>query len=373
MESIGRLAGGVAHDFNNMLTVINAYATMAMMALPPDSTIRDDLAEVVAAGNRATVLTRQLLAFSRQQVLRRAVVSLDRVVGNVQGMLRRLIGEHIALEFAADRDLAPVLVDPSQIEQVVMNLAVNARDAMPTGGTLTLRTENVTIDDARAKALGLAAGAYVRLTVSDTGIGMDEATRSRAFEPFFTTKEEGKGTGLGLSMVHGIVAQSGGAVSVRSYVGMGSTFEVYLPVHRGGEIDEAPAPASSTRVASGHETVLVVEDDEAVRALVQRVLRASGYSVLAAADGAEAIALAQHETRPIHLLLTDIVMPRSSGVEVASRLQATRPGLKVVYMSGHTADAFGGRFEVPAGSHFVPKPLVPDELTRTLRDALRAR
>jgi PAS domain S-box-containing protein len=372
LRAVGSLAGGIAHDFNNLLGVILTYAEVAMDGLPPDAPLRDDLAHILSAGARAAELTRQLLAFSRKQVLRVESVSLNQVVTGLEKMLRRLLGEHIELR----TDLAPGLgttrADPGQLEQVLVNLAVNARDAMPTGGRLTITTREVDADAARGLALpGLAPGAYVRLTVADTGVGMDAATRQRIFEPFFTTKEQGKGTGLGLSTVHGIVEQSGGCVDVTSEPGRGTTFDVYLPREERGAAAAGAATATRQRTG-GTETVLVVDDERQVRVIVERVLRAQGYTVLGASDGVEALEVARQYGGPIHLLLTDVLMPRMTGKALADALAAERPGVRALYMSGFADDALVTDGALGAGLHFVAKPFGVGELLAKVREALDA-
>jgi two-component system, cell cycle sensor histidine kinase and response regulator CckA len=371
MEAVGQLAGGVAHDFNNLLTAIGSSADMALEELADQEAVREHLGEIQRATVRAADLTRQLLAFSRRQVLNLEVVALADVVHEGERMLRRLIGESIRLETAIDRDAPPVRADRTQLAQVLMNLAVNARDAMPDGGTLTLATGHriVRPSDARRQR-GLSPGAYSLLVVRDTGAGMDEATRSRIFEPFFTTKERGKGTGLGLSMVYGIVKQTGGYIHVDTAPGRGTAFTIHLPVAPAG-LGGAERPPARRRVRSrGTERVLVVEDEDGVRAPVRRILLAHGYRVLEAADGPSALRVAEEQPGKIDLLLTDVVMPGMNGGELARRLRRLRPGIRVVFMSGYSAEAVAMHGELSPGAAFLQKPFSVEELTERLRDAL---
>jgi CheY-like chemotaxis protein len=369
MEAIGRLAGGVAHDFNNLLTVIKSYAQIALFQLGPEDELRADVEAIDGAADRAAALTRQLLAFSRRQVLEPELVDLRDVVVDTEKMLRRLIGEHVALRTALDPCAGAVLADRNQIEQVLVNLAVNARDAMPAGGVLTLRIDAVRLQDAAGADLDtpVQAGPYVRLTVEDTGEGMDAETLAHIFEPFFTTKADGKGTGLGLSTVYGIVRQSGGFVRVASASGRGTRFEVHLPRAEGApcawSLEEGPP-------GDGDETILVVEDEEAVRALVRRTLVARGYTVHDAASGHDALALHAALPAPVDLLLTDVVMPGLSGKALADALVARRPGLRVLYMSGYTEDEVVDRGVLRAGVRLLDKPFSSDALARAVRAAL---
>jgi two-component system, cell cycle sensor histidine kinase and response regulator CckA len=374
MEAIGSLAGGIAHDFNNILTVVLSYSAMLMHGLKPDDPRRAELQQVHEAGERAAALTRQLLAFSRRQVLQPKVLRLDRLIANTELMLRRLLGEDIELRVRSARDLWKVRFDPSQFDQVVVNLAVNARDAMPRGGTLTIETTNVVIaasDSEHAHPSSLPAGSYVCLTVTDTGIGMSEATQSRMFDPFFTTKEVGRGTGLGLSTVLGIVQQSGGDVAVRSAPGAGTVFSVYVPCVEGLlHVPTSRPPAQL--LARGTETILLVEDDPSVRALACSLLRLDGYHVLEAAGGGDALLLSEQYPKEIHLLLTDVVMPKMSGPQLASRVQAARTGIRVLFMSGYTDDATFQHGLVDPGVDFLPKPFTPEQMSRRVREALDA-
>jgi PAS domain S-box-containing protein len=368
MESVGRLAGGIAHDFNNLLTVINGTAELAALDLPRDSSLRTDLLHIRQAGERAAALTRQLLALSRQQILKPAIINLSTVVRGMQSMLRRLISEHVDLAFRFDDALGHVKADPSQIEQVILNLAVNAQDAMPDGGKLTIETGPVYLDSGDAtNHLAPRAGHYAMLAVSDTGIGMDALTRERIFEPFFTTKELGKGTGLGLSTVYGIVQQSEGGLFVYSEPGHGTTFKVYLP-----QVDEIPAKPLilDSRDQSGTETILLVEDEPALRALTKRVLSSVGYTVIDAPSGEEALAKLTAHDGPVHLMLTDVVMPGMNGRELAVRVAELRPEIKVLYASGYTDDAIFRHGVLDDGSRFISKPYAPSELRRKVRETL---
>jgi two-component system cell cycle sensor histidine kinase/response regulator CckA len=370
MEAVGRLAGGVAHDFNNLLTVINGYSDITIGRLPTEDPLRSHVEEVRKAGERAAGLTRQLLAFSRKQVLRPEVIDLNEVVRETEKMLRRLIGEDIVLRVALGPELGSVKADPGQVEQVLMNLAVNARDAMPRGGKLTIGTENVNLDEGyAAHHVSVAPGHYVMLAVSDTGAGMDEETRARIFEPFFTTKEKGKGTGLGLSTVYGIVKQSGGHIWVYSEVGRGTTFKIYLPRVDAGAREHRPA-AESAEGLTGTETILLAEDDEMVRNMTRIILSDYGYRVLAAENGAAAISIFESTEEPIHLLLTDVVMPGISGRELADRLTRLRPETKVLYMSGYTDDAIVHHGVLEEGVNFLQKPFTPDALACKVREVL---
>jgi PAS domain S-box-containing protein len=371
MEAIGRLAGGVAHDFNNMLTAILGFSELLLRTQPRDDPGREYVEEIYRAGERAATLTRQLLAFSRKQVLLPRVLDLNAVVLNMDRMLRRVLGEDITLETDLDPELRPIKADPGQVEQVLLNLAVNARDAMPQGGRIRIVTANAELSEAEARAHPeVQPGPYVLLAVTDTGCGMDEATQARIFEPFFTTKEPGKGTGLGLAMVYGIVKQSGGHISVRSAPGEGSTFEVYLPcVAAASPPADAPPAGPPPR---GTETVLLVEDEEAVRTLACQTLEQNGYTVLVAPDGTRAVQLAQQYAGPIHLLVTDVVMPSLGGRELANHLTATRSGLRVLYISGYADDAIFRHGLLSPGVAFLQKPFSPDALALKVREVLDA-
>jgi PAS domain S-box-containing protein len=370
MEAIGRLAGGIAHDFNNLLTGIIGYSDLLLNSLDPNEPSRQDLEEIKKAGERAASLTSQLLAFSRKQILQPSVLDLNKVIADLDKMLRRLIGEDIELVTLFGSELGHVKVDPGQIEQIIMNLAVNARDAMPQGGQLTIETNNVELDEAYARRhVAVAAGYYVMLAVSDTGCGMDAETQSRIFEPFFTTKEAGKGTGLGLSTVYGIVKQSGGNIWVYSELGQGTTFKVYLP-HVDKPAEQMETRPSIAGMLRSSETILVVEDEEAVRKLTCQVLRMNGYQVVEAPNSSEAPLISERYEGPIHLLLTDVVMPQMSGREVATRLASMRPTMKVLYMSGYTDDAIVHHGVLDPGVAFIQKPFTPAKLARKVREVL---
>jgi len=371
MEAVGQLAGGIAHDFNNLLTAILGNTQLLLRELPPGDSKRGDVEEIRKASERAASLTRQLLAYSRRQMLQPEVLDLNVVVAEMDKMLRRLIGEHIALVAVPTPDLGRVRADPNQIEQVIVNLAVNARDAMPDGGKLTIETANVDLDETFAQAhLGSVPGSYAMLAVTDTGAGMDASVRAHLFEPFFTTKEVGKGTGLGLATVYGIVKQSGGYISVYSEPGRGTSFKIYLPrIETPAATPPGPQKGGAAR---GSETVLVVEDEPAVLTLSRRALEAQGYVVLAASDAAAALRVVERHGGTIHLLLTDVVMPGLSGRELADRLVAQRPGIRVLYMSGYPGDAVVQHGTLPSGSAFLQKPFSPDGLARKVRDVLDA-
>ncbi len=372
LEAVGRLAGGVAHDFNNLLTAILGYSDLLAMTLPSGTQPRSQVAEIRRAANRGADLTRQLLALSRRQVLRPKVFRLDQVVADMEKLLRRLLSEDIELATDLEAGSWAVRADPSQIEQVVLNLVLNARDAMPEGGRLTLTTRNLDLSARSAsRPPGLAPGAYVQLVVTDTGVGMDEATQERIFEPFFTTKDGGEGTGLGLATVYGIVEQSGGHIEVESAPRRGSTFRVYLPRVE-AEPDFDPATHAEAASVRGHGTVLLVEDEPAVRTFLADFLDLQGYRVHSVGDGLEALSYAEDGGQAIDLLLTDVVMPRMGGVELAQRLKTRQPGLKVLMISGHTERpeilplSQGPRPDVA----FLQKPFTTADLVRKLRDLL---
>jgi PAS domain S-box-containing protein len=368
MEAVGQLAGGVAHDFNNLLTAILGYCSLMLDEISQEDPLRQDLMEIQAAGERAAALTRQLLAFSRRQMLQPQVVDVNTLFRQLEKMLRRLISEDVELVTSLSGDLQPVRVDPAAIEQILVNLAVNARDAMPMGGQLTIETANVEIDDAYCLThAGMHAGHYVVLAISDTGRGMDAATRARVFEPFFTTKKQGRGSGLGLATVYGIVRQSGGCIWVYSEPGHGTVFKVYLPAARTRALVR-PSELRPRETAQGWETVLLVEDEDAVRALAREVLRRHGYIVLEARHGVDALRVAERHPDTIHLMVTDVIMPHLSGREVAARLNTVRPQMKVLYMSGYT-DALMHR-ELAPGSAFLQKPFTPETFARKVRHVL---
>jgi two-component system cell cycle sensor histidine kinase/response regulator CckA len=371
LEAIGALAGGIAHDFNNMLSVILSYAGLVLDAVQPDDAIREDIVEIRRAAEKASELTRQLLAFSRKQMLQPRILDLNRVVTGLEKMLRRLLGEDVELSLLTTSKIGKVFADPGQVEQVIMNLVINARDAMPRGGKVAIETGDVQLDAAYARQhVDVASGSYVMLAVTDTGSGMDRATQARVFEPFFTTKEQGKGTGLGLSTVFGIVKQSEGHIWVYSEVGRGTTFKVYLPWREGEDETESDSPAPAT--VTGNETVLLVEDEEQVRVLVRTILRRAGYNVLEAQNGGEALLVCEQFESKIHLMISDVVMPRMSGREVADRLARVRPDMKVLFVSGYTHNAIVHHGVLDAGIHFLQKPITPDALLRKVREVLGA-
>ena len=372
MEAVGRLAGGIAHDFNNLLTVIIGRGEAVLGSLDRSDQSRWDIELMLTTAERAAALTRQLLAFSRRQVLQPKVVALHEVVGNVVPMLRRLIGEDIEIHTVSGPAPGRVRVDPAQIEQVIMNLALNARDAMPQGGLLMITTAAAELSDAQARRLGsIEPGRCAILSVSDTGAGMDEDTRVRVFEPFFTTKPMGKGTGLGLSMVYGIVEQHGGAITVESAPGRGTTFRIYLP-RIDEDATEVEAAAHAEGAARGSETILLVEDEDEVRELVARMLQRSGYTVLAAPDPRAALDLSDRHPGAIHLLLTDVVMPEMSGRQLHDRLAVARPETRVIYMSGYTDEALGRHGVLEPEVVLLQKPFRFTELAQKIREALDA-
>ena len=370
LEAIGQLAGGVAHDFNNLLTAINGYSALALQRLGRDHPIASYLNEIERAGNRAADLTRQLLAFGRKQLLQPLSLSLNDIVTDMSKMLTRLIGESITFETKLSPNLKRIKVDPGQVEQVLMNLVVNARDAMPRGGVLTIETKNEELDDAYAsKHISVKPGQYVMLAVSDTGMGMGQEVQAHIFEPFYTTKEKGKGTGLGLSTVYGIIKQSGGNIWLYSEPGKGTSFKVYLPVTE-DEIETSVAPTADTSSQRGSETVLLVEDEEIVRKITKRLLEENGYNVLQAGSGEEAIRVFTRFKEPIHLLITDVVMPMLSGKDVADQIESVHPETKVLYMSGYTDEAIVHHGIVDADIEFIQKPFTERGLTRKIREIL---
>ena len=370
LEAIGQLAGGVAHDFNNLLTIIGGYSQFLLSSLTPQDAAYRDVEEIRKATKRATALTQQLLAFSRKQSRQPAALDLNDVVTDLTRMLRRLLGEHIRLVTQQAPDPVVVQEDPTQIEQIIVNLAVNARDAMPRGGTLTLETARVDLDQAFSrKHPGTKPGQYARLSVKDTGTGMDAKTRARCFEPFFTTKPSGQGTGLGLATVYGIVKQSEGAIDIQSQVGQGTTMTIYLR-RWDAQAGAATAVADAGCIPRGTETVLVVEDDAVVRTLIRKVIEQHGYTVLDAVSGPAALALAEQEPGAIHLLVTDVVMPEMSGPDLVIQLTAARPGLKVLYLTGYADAATANRTPAGRDTLLLQKPFTPEELALKVREAL---
>jgi signal transduction histidine kinase len=370
LEAIGRLAGGIAHDFNNLMAIVIGNAGLLARRVPEGDPMRAFVDEIVTAGKRASGLTQQLLTFSRAQVLSREAIDLTQIVCDLVRMLERVIGEEVSLSTHLAENLGFVEADRGQIEQVVMNLVVNGRDAMPNGGTLTVETANVTIDETRAEALGVGAGAFVKLSVADTGTGMDEHVLAHLFDPFFTTKTSSRGTGLGLSTVYGIVKQAGGAIEVKSALGEGSRFDIFLP-----RVAPPTAGASERRMPPalrGVETLLVVEDQAPLRRLVGHVLRDFGYTVLEASDATEALEIARRGDVAIDLLLTDVVMPRMRGPELAAKMRAERPRTKVLFMSGYMDDASLAGTDGGRAPLLIAKPFSPEALARKVREVLDA-
>jgi signal transduction histidine kinase/ActR/RegA family two-component response regulator len=374
MEAVGRLAGGIAHDFNNLLTVISSYSSMALESLRPEDPLHADMKEIRGAAERAARLTRQLLAFSRKQVMRPQPLDLTSMARDMERMLQRLIGEDVTLELKLEPDLGIISADPGQIEQVIMNLVVNARDAMPNGGHLVIETSNVSFStELSMTELGRPAGEYVMLSVSDTGTGMSEATQANLFEPFFTTKGAGRGTGLGLSTVYGIVKQSGGDIHVRSELGRGTSFRIYFPrVEEEQQRHTREMPVAKASLG-GTETILLVEDDVSLRSLSARVLRDAGYTVLTPVTPTEAVLTGTHHEGKVDLLLTDVVMPQMTGRTVAELLVQQQPGLKVLYMSGYTDDDVVRRGVLATDTEFLQKPFTPTELLQQVRAVLDGR
>jgi two-component system, cell cycle sensor histidine kinase and response regulator CckA len=371
MEAIGRMAGGIAHDFNNLLTAITGYSELTLNGQTLDDRVRGNLEEIRKAVGRAAGLTQQLLAFSRRQVLRPVVLDLNTLLSNVHKMLRRLIGEDIELVTMLGSDLWRVKADPGQLEQVIMNLVVNARDAMPNGGKLILSTDNRELDEAYARAHPpTRPGSYVMLNIQDNGAGMDLETLKRIFEPFFTTKEQGRGTGLGLSTVYGIVKQSEGYIWVYSEPGRGTSFEIYLPRVEGEVVPTLEMVPPPMEFPHGTETILLVEDEEAVRNLARTILQEYGYTVLEAYHGAEALRVAIRHEGPIHLLLTDVVMPLMSGRQLADKLTALRSEMKIIYMSGYTDYTIADHGILEPGTMFLQKPFTLGLLVSKVREVL---
>ena len=371
MEAVGRLAGGVAHDFNNLLTVILGYNEMLRDHVKSDPVALDYAGEVLRASERASALTNQLLAFSRRQVAVPRIVSLNDLIRQIDRMLRRIIGEDVVLDLRLDQALMAVKVDPSHMDQVIMNLAVNSRDAMPAGGTLTIETSNLELTtDYAFHHLDVVPGPYVLLTVSDTGSGMDAVTRSRIFEPFFTTKEKGKGTGLGLSIVYGIVKQNGGEILVYSEPGQGTVFKIYLPAATAAaEVLPVVTQEEPAELATG--TVLLVEDEEQVRHLTRAMLTRQGYKVLDFASAADALRLVREQNEHIDLLLTDIVMPQMSGLDLARQVKAAQPGIRVLFMSGYTDSGVATHGMITVDTPFIQKPFTVAALGKKVRETLR--
>jgi two-component system cell cycle sensor histidine kinase/response regulator CckA len=372
MEAIGTLAGGVAHDFNNILTSIIGNAELMLMTFGKDDYLREGIGEIKSAGERAASLTRQLLAFSRKQMIQPRILDLDELLSDIKKMLVRLIGENVEILMVAGSDLWQVEIDPSQMEQVIINLAVNARDAMPNGGKLTIQTANTYLDDNYFSEHNIfegQPGSYVMVAVSDTGSGMDKETQEHIFEPFYSTKEKGKGTGLGLSTVYGIVKQNKGFIWVYSEPGQGTTFKIYMP-RAEEKVKTEEKVQTSEKHLSGSETVLVVEDDDSLRNLAQKTLRQYGYRVLTARNGEDALSIGKEYEGQIDLLLTDVVMPTMNGKETAERLQPLYPQMKVIYMSGYTDDAIVHLGVLEPGINFLQKPFSPEPLAIKVREVL---
>lgn len=370
MEAIGRLAGGVAHDFNNMLTIVHLSTRLLKRQLHPEDPLLEYVQQIEEAGERATALTKQLLSFSRRDVVEPRTVDLNQEIGRLSRMLQRVIGEDIELVTVLREDLWPLYLDPAQIDQAIVNLAINARDAMPNGGRLTIETGNTVLDEASAyRQVGLQPGDYVNLTVRDTGVGMGDEVKAHLFEPFFTTKERGQGTGLGLSTVFGIIKQSGGHIWIDSEVGQGTTVQIYLP--RTDKVESQDSlRATPVSALCGSETILVVEDYAGVRDLAAQILTTYGYQVLAAKNGPEALRISLRHNHPIHLLLTDMVMPGMNGKELAEQIQAQRPGIRILYMSGYDNRLAKDPTALGAGVAFLPKPLTVETLTEKVRAVL---
>jgi nitrogen-specific signal transduction histidine kinase len=371
MEAIGRLAGGIAHDFNNILTIIKGYSQLSLSELKEGHPLRENLEGINKSTDRATDLIRKILAFSRRQVMEMKVLDLNTLLMDLDKLLHRVIGEDIELVAVLAEDLGRVKVDPGQIEQVILNMAVNAKDAMPNGGKLTIETTNAELDGAYARShLAVAPGRYVMLSVSDTGVGMSPEIKERIFEPFYTTKEKNKGTGLGLSTVYGIVKQSGGNIWVYSEVGQGTTFKIYLPREEEEPLEEVREKVVKEELLRGSETVLVVEDEEELRKLAVRFLQKQGYKVLEASQGDEALSIYGRHDEPIHLLVTDVVMPGMSGRELSERLTSLCREIKILYMSGHTNSAILHHGVLEPGVNLLQKPFTPEALVRKVREVL---
>ena len=373
MEAIGRLAGGVAHDFNNLLMVIKGHTELLLNVLPPSDHVARKIEQIDRSADRAAALTRQLLAFSRMQVLQPQVINLNSIIEEMGKLLPRLIGEDIELVVRADQELGAIRADASQMEQIIMNLAVNSRDAMPNGGKLVIETRNADLDQTYTASHPLMKpGAYIQLTVSDSGTGMDAETQSHIFEPFFTTKEKGKGTGLGLATVYGIVKQSGGFIWVYSELGKGTSFKIYIP--RVDQAEEHPgAPKPTAEVPTGTETVLLTEDEQDVREIAREFLESGGYKVVEAKDASEAVQLARQHNGAIDLLVTDMVMPGMTGQELAVQLQREYPGLCIVFMSGYSEHAATEMANADPTVRLLSKPFSRGALLRTVREILHSR
>jgi NO-binding membrane sensor protein with MHYT domain/nitrogen-specific signal transduction histidine kinase len=370
LEAIGQLAGGIAHDFNNLLTAILGNASFVLASTPPDDPRHQDVREIERAAERAAELTRQLLAFSRKQIMRPTTLDLNLVLSHIMRMLTRLVGEHIEVSVRPASPLGTVRADAAQLEQVIVNLVVNARDAMPEGGKLTIETQNVVLGtDFASQHIGTQPGPYVLIAFTDTGVGMDQATQDRIFEPFFTTKPRGQGTGLGLATVYGIVKQSGGSVSVYSEPNRGTTFKVYLP-RAGEEVEAAGGAAPTLAGTGGTETVLLVEDDAVVRQLAERSLQMRGYRLLVAGHADDAVRISRQHVGPIHLILTDVVLPGTSGPKLAARIAEQRPEIRVLYMSGFTENAIVHHGVLDADTEFIQKPFTPAALAAKVREVL---
>jgi nitrogen-specific signal transduction histidine kinase/CheY-like chemotaxis protein len=373
MDAVGRLAGGIAHDFNNLLTVIRLNTEIILEGFDPTDPRSEDVRQIKSAAERASTLTRQLLAFSRKQILQPRVLDMNAVVGNVEPMLRRLIGDDVTIVSNCGAR-GYVVADPGQLDQILMNLVVNARDAMPQGGRITIETRNIDLDENySSEHAPVVPGRYIMLAVGDTGVGMTQDTREHAFDPFFTTKEAGKGTGLGLATVYGIVKQSGGYVWIYSEPGHGTTLKLYFPeVSSAAAFTTTDNRAASKEVKRGSETILLVEDEAAVRGLTSRILEKQGYRVIAAQHGREAMDIASREEGPIDLVLTDVVMPGMNGRGLVERLTGIRPGIKSLYMSGYTDDDIIRRGFIEASKSFLQKPFTSDGLLQTVRKVLDA-